>query len=37
MNNSKNKNWWNKNPMTYIDWDLNEKDRIVSQKKNLKN
>jgi len=33
MNNLKNKNWWNKNPMTYIDWDLDEKNRIVSQKK----
>lgn len=33
MINFENKNWWNNNPMTYIDWDLNKKDRIVKQKK----
>ena len=33
MNNLKNKKWWNNNPMTYLDWDLKKKDRIISQKK----
>jgi len=36
MNNSKNKNWWNKNPMTYLDWDLKKKDRIVKQRDGFK-
>ena len=33
MNNLKNKEWWNNNPMTYLDWDLKKKQRIVRQKK----
>ena len=36
MNNFKNKNWWNNNPMTYIDWDFKKKDRIVKQNHDFK-
>jgi SAM-dependent methyltransferase len=36
MNNLLNKNWWNENPMTYLDWDLKRNDRLVSQKKDFK-
>lgn len=36
MNNSKNRNWWNENPMTYLDWDLKKSDRLVTQKINFK-
>jgi hypothetical protein len=30
MNNLLNKNWWNENPMIYLDWDLKRNDRLVS-------
>jgi ubiquinone/menaquinone biosynthesis C-methylase UbiE len=36
MNNKNNKNWWNNNPMTYLDWNLKKSDRLVTQKINFR-
>lgn len=36
MINSKNKKWWNDNPMTYIDWELNKQERLVKKKEDFK-
>lgn len=35
QSNSKNKNWWDNNTMSYKDWDLNEKDRSIDDPKDI--